>query len=133
MRRRFAGGTARAALIALAVAGAAGGLCAGCGGGSGEVVRDAATGADADVDAGAGGDRDAPGDAVDCTASCDRIAAICEGVSNIDENWLSICRQNCEVRLAVQPDTARAEEACTSAAADCATAVLCSVSPLGRD
>ena len=110
-------------------------LGAGCGGGTGVVARDA--GADPDTGAGDGGDAgadragDTPTGAVDCRAVCDRIAAICDGMSTIDENWLSICRQNCEVRLSLQPDTARAEEACVAAAADCATAVLCSVDPLG--
>ena len=138
MRRRLVGETSLAALAAAAVvACAVGGLGAGCGGGTGPIMGDAAAGADADAggagDAGGGDDGDAAGDAVDCTASCDRIATICDGVSNIDENWLSICRQNCGVRLAVQPETARAEVACTAAAPDCATAVLCSVSPLGGD
>jgi hypothetical protein len=54
-------------------------------------------------------------------------------MSTIDANWLSICRQNCEVRLAVMPETAAAEVACVVAATDCATAVLCSVSPTGGD
>ena len=111
-------------------------LGAGCGKETGTVGHDA--GADPDTGAAAdGGDAgaDRPGDtptgAVDCRAVCDRIATICEGMSTIDENWLSICRQNCEVRLSLKPDTARAEEACVWAAADCATAVLCSVDPLG--
>jgi len=140
MKRRVGGGTSLAALVAVAVvACAAGGLGAGCGGGTGPVMGDAAAGAGgggaggAGGGAGGGGGGDGPGDAVDCTASCDRIATICDGVSNIDENWLSICRQNCGVRLAVQPETARAEVACTAAAPDCATAILCSVSPLGGD
>ncbi len=106
-----------------------GDAAAGAGGGAGRGGAGGGSGAGGD---GAGGG-DAAGGGVDCTASCARIAAICDGVSNIDENWLSICRQNCGVRLAVQPETARAEVACTAAAPDCATAVLCSVSPLGSD
>jgi hypothetical protein len=131
MRRRLFAGSSLAALVVVTFA--LGGVVAGCGGGTGPGMADGAT---PGADAGPGGDGDAvdaPGAAVDCTASCDRIAAICEGVSNIDENWLSICRQNCGVRLAVQPETAQAEVACTAAAPDCATAVLCSVSPLGGD
>jgi hypothetical protein len=131
MTRR--GRTARratlAALGALAIAGASALPDAGCGSGSGSVTPDAAPG----VDAAAGGDGDASADAVDCPASCDRIAAICAGVSNIDDNWLSICRQNCEVRAAVQLEDAQAEVACTASAPDCTTAILCSVDPLGGD
>jgi len=111
-----------AALIALAVAG--------CGGGTAPAVDAAVT-----MDTGAATDAsvvmDAAGDAVDCTAVCDRIAAICAGMSTIDDNWLSICRSNCEVRVAVEPEAARAEEACVAGAADCTTAVLCAVDPLG--
>jgi len=127
MRRRC-GPAGRALLATLGLLALA---LAGCGGGTGQGASDGA--AVADADAGAGGDSDAPADAVDCPASCDRIAAICAGVSTIDDNWLSICRQNCGVRAAVAPDEARTEVACTAAAPDCTTAILCSVDPLGGD
>jgi hypothetical protein len=61
---------------------------------------------------------------------CVRIAATCAGVSTVDDNWLSICRSNCQVRVAVEPDAARAEEACAVGAANCTTAVLGAVDPL---
>jgi hypothetical protein len=133
MRRRRGAvrGALRAAVGLLALVGAPVLPGAGCGGGTGQGARDGAAGVDAD--AGAGSDGDASADAIDCPASCDRIAAICAGMSTIDENWLSICRQNCGVRAAVQPDEARTEVACTAAAPDCTTAILCSVDPLGGD
>ena len=111
------------ALIALAVAG--------CGGGTAPVV-DAAVTMDTGAANDAGAAMDAAGDAVDCAAVCDGIAAICAGMSTIDDNWLSICRSNCEVRVAVEPEAARAEAACVAGAADCTTAVLCAVRSAGR-
>jgi hypothetical protein len=98
-----------------------------CGGGG--AAADAGAQPDGAGDVASGGD--APGGGVDCRATCDGIAAICAGMSTIDENWLSICRQNCEVRLALEPEVAQLEQACVAAAVDCATAVLCSVDPLG--
>jgi len=117
---RLAGGLAVLAAVAFA---------SGCGGG-GAPASDAGTQSDRGGDVGSGGG-DGPAGAVDCTGTCAGIAVICDGVSNIDENWLSICRQNCEVRLALEPDVAQLEQACVAAAVDCATAVLCSVDPLG--
>ena len=118
--RRFAGGLA--ALAAVAVAG-------GCGGGV-AAASDAGAQPDGASDVAPGGG-DGPAGAVDCPATCAGIAMICDGMSTIDENWLSICRQNCEVRVALEPDVAQLEQACVAAAVDCATAVLCSVDPLG--
>src|SRR5262245_28866520 len=123
MARRLAEAASRAALIIIA-ASACATLAASCGGSA--ATPDAALDTHAPTDTAAS---DPPADAIDCRASCDRIAAICEGMSNIDENWLSICRQNCGVRLAVMPETALAEVTCVAAATDCTTAILCSVSP----
>jgi len=108
---------------------------AGCGGGGPTQQADGPanvdTGAAIDARTDAGVMTDAASDAVDCAAVCDRIAAICAGMSTIDDNWLSICRSNCEVRVAVTPDTARAEASCVYGAGDCTTAVMCAVDPLG--
>ena len=101
-------------------------LASACGGGG--ATSDAGTQADHAGDVAPGGD--GPG-AVDCPATCAGIATICDGMSTIDENWLSICRQNCEVRILLEPDVAALEQACVQAAVDCATAVLCSVDPIG--
>jgi len=109
-----------AALAAIVVAG-------GCGGGG--AASDAGTHPDGGGDVASGGD--GTGGTVDCRATCDGIAAICAGMSTIDENWLSICRQNCETRIILEPDVAQLEQACVAAAVDCATAVLCSVDPIG--
>lgn len=117
--RRPAVGLAALAAVALASA---------CGGDG--AASDAGTQPDSAGDVGPGGG-DGPGGAVDCPATCAGIAVICEGVSNIDENWLSICRQNCAVRVTLEPEVAQLEQACVAAAVDCATAVLCSVDPLG--
>lgn len=103
-------------------------LASGCGGG-GMAASDAGTPPDGAADVAPAGD--GPGGAVDCPATCAGIAVICAGVSNIDENWLSICRQNCAVRVTLEPEVAQLEQACVAAAVDCATAVLCSVDPLG--
>jgi hypothetical protein len=111
---------ALAVLAGVALAGA-------CGGGGG--AADAGAQPDGAGDVASGGD--GSGGAVDCPGTCAGIATICEGMSTIDENWLSICRQNCEVRVLLEPDVARLEQACVAAAVDCATAVLCSVDPLG--
>jgi hypothetical protein len=119
MRSRRAGALALALAIVLA------GAC-----GSGGAPSDAGTQADRGGDVASGGG-DGPTGAVDCPATCAGIATICDGMSTIDENWLSICRQNCEVRILLEPEVAALEQSCVQAAVDCATAVLCSVDPIG--
>jgi hypothetical protein len=69
--------------------------------------------------------------AVDCEAVCNRVQTLCEGQSTIDENWLSVCRSACEVRLQVTPDVALLEQRCVESTTMCTAAILCVASPTG--
>lgn len=69
------------------------------------------------------------GPAVDCTAVCGHVKALCVDNSAISDVWLDACKTACEARVQVAPDIARLEQTCVSAAADCSASIVCVASP----